>query len=96
MTSNKTEPSTLGGEEQKKIASNPESSSLLNRDESWKLIEQENNLINHRVSWMMTAQSFLLGAYVLLKNNPIYYQTESNKLSDIYIEQSSLLSYLII
>jgi hypothetical protein len=43
----------------------------------------------------MTAQSFLLGAYVLLKNNPAYYYTELNKLPDIYVEQTSLLSYLV-
>lgn len=36
-------------------------------------IEHEDNLVNHRVSWLVGSQSFLLGTYVFLVNNPLFY-----------------------
>jgi hypothetical protein len=64
----------------------------LNREDGRKRIEQEDNLINHRVSWLIGSQSFLLTAFVLLRNNPSYYD---GNLQPAYIERTSLLVYVI-
>ena len=43
---------------------------LLKREEGRGRIEHEDNLINHRFSWLIMSQSFLLTAFVLLRNHP--------------------------
>jgi hypothetical protein len=72
--------------------------SELSREDGRKRIEQEDNLINHRVSWLIGSQSFLLTAFVLLRNNPSYYPGSQAqvKLTLAYLEQISLLVYVII
>ncbi len=72
--------------------------SELSREDGRKRIEQEDNLINHRVSWMIGSQSFLLTAFVLLKNNPAYYQGSNSQviLTPAYLEETCLLVYAIV
>lgn len=64
----------------------------LNREDGRRRIEQEDNLINHRVSWLMGAQSFLLTAFVLLRDDPNYYV---GNLQAAYMERTGLLVYVI-
>ncbi len=70
----------------------------LTREEGRKRIEQEDNLINHRVSWLIGSQSFLLTAFVLLRNSPSYYPGSQTQvlLTPTYLVQSYLLVYVII
>lgn len=42
----------------------------LSLDDGRKRIEQEDHLINHRVSWLIGSQSFLMLSFVLLRNTP--------------------------
>lgn len=70
----------------------------LTPDQSRQRIEQEDNLINHRVSWLIGSQSFLLTAFVLLRNNPSYYPESKAgvTLTLEYIQRTDLLIYVII
>lgn len=70
----------------------------LSREEGRKRIEQEDNLINHRVSWLIASQSFLLTAFVLLRNSPGFYAGSQHqvRLTAAYLEQTSLLAYAIV
>lgn len=45
---------------------------LLKHDRYRRIIEHEDNLVNHRVSWLLIAQSFLLGACVAKGNYPYF------------------------
>src|SRR5436309_10710862 len=63
-------------------------------------IEHEDNLINHRVSWLMSSQAFLLTAFVLLRNNPTFFEqyavAQGNApLPDVYISERNTLVYVI-
>jgi hypothetical protein len=70
----------------------------LTRDQGRKRIEQEDNLINHRVSWLIGSQSFLLTAFVLLRNNPSYYPESQAQvtLTLAYLQRTDLLVYVIV
>jgi uncharacterized membrane protein len=70
----------------------------LNQAEGRKRIEQEDSLINHRVSWLIGSQSFLLTAFVLLRNNPSYYEGSNAQvtLTPAYLERTNLLIYVIV
>ena len=70
----------------------------LNQADGRKRIEQEDSLINHRVSWLIGSQSFLLTAFVLLRNNPSYYEDSRAQvtLTAEYLERTSLLIYVIV
>lgn len=70
----------------------------LDREQGRKRIEQEDNLINHRVSWLIGSQSFLLTAFVLLRNNPGYYPESQAQvaLTLAYVQRTDLLVYVII
>jgi hypothetical protein len=60
-------------------------------------IEQEDQLINHRFSWLVGSQSFLLTGFVLLRNNPIFYPVPgSPPLPDAYIARTQLLIYILV
>src|SRR5437660_1319996 len=61
----------------------------LEREQGRSRIEHEDNLINHRFSWLIMSQSFLLTAFVLLRNNPDYYKPE-------HLQKTALLVYFII
>jgi hypothetical protein len=50
-----------------------EQSPKLTNPESRERITHEDDLVNHRVSWLIGSQSFLLTAFVLLRNNPQYF-----------------------
>lgn len=67
----------------------------LSREDGRRRIEQEDNLINHRVSWLVGSQSFLFMAFVLLRNNPGFYPGNHSlgELPAAYIAQTSLLAY---
>lgn len=66
----------------------------LSKDEARSRIEHEGNLINHRVSWLIGSQSFLLTAFVLLRNNPEYYAPPATLLEP-YLQRTSSLVYFI-
>lgn len=70
----------------------------LGREQGRERIEQEDNLINHRVSWLIGSQSFLLTAFVLLRNNPMYYPESQAQvpLTLAYLQRTDLLVYVII
>lgn len=70
----------------------------LDQEQGRKRIEQEDNLVNHRVSWLIGSQSFLLTAFVLLRNNPSYYPDSQAQvaLTLAYIQRTDLLVYVII
>lgn len=57
-------------------------------------IEHEDNLVNHRVSWLIGSQSFLFTAFVLLRNNPAFYNKESATAPG-YEETTARLVYYI-
>jgi hypothetical protein len=70
----------------------------LSQAEGRRRIEQEDSLINHRVSWLIGSQSFLLTAFVLLRNNPSYYPESQAQvtLTAAYLDGTSLLVYVIV
>jgi hypothetical protein len=49
-----------------------------------------------RVSWLVGSQSFLLTAFVLLRNQPAYYPRDAvSKLEPVYLAHTDLLGYLV-
>ena len=69
----------------------------LGREDGRRRIEQEDHLINHRFSWLVGSQSFLLTAFVLLRNDPRSYD-RPNDMSDAFkafVHQTDLLVYLV-
>src|ERR1044072_1401032 len=52
-------------------------------------IEHEDNLLNQRVSWIVSSQAFLLTGYAILLNAPIELRTEH------YVRDHALLMKLI-
>jgi hypothetical protein len=69
----------------------------LGREDGRRRIEQEDHLINHRFSWLVGSQAFLLTAFVLLRNDPRFYEvpqpmTEAFKM---YQHQTDLLVYFV-
>jgi hypothetical protein len=68
----------------------------LTPEQARKRIEQEDNLINHRVSWLVGSQSFLLTGFVVLRCSPEYYKPVPNAPYFIhYQHETYLLGYLI-
>lgn len=72
-------------------------SSPLSRDEGRRRIDQEDQLVNHRFSWLVGSQAFLLTTFVLLRNNPSFYLRESANpsLPDAFVARTDLLVYLV-
>lgn len=70
----------------------------LSREDARKRIEQEDNLINQRLSWLIGSQSFLMGGFVMLRNNPQTYPREGGTLAltSAYLQQNALLVYVIL
>jgi uncharacterized membrane protein len=69
---------------------------FLDREAGRKRIEQEDNLVNHRFSWLIGSQAFLLTAFVLLRNSPTFYpRGENSPLDKDYLARTDLLVYLI-
>jgi hypothetical protein len=69
----------------------------LGREDGRRRIEQEDHLINHRFSWLVGSQAFLLTAFVLLRNDPRFYEVPE-KMTDaykMYVHQTDLLVYLV-
>lgn len=59
-------------------------------------IEHEDNLINHRVSWLIGSQSFLFTAFVLLRNSSLYYEAPGGVPFPLaYLERTASLVYFI-
>lgn len=83
----------MNGEEGSAVGGDSVSTDSLRRENARRRIEHEDHLINHRVSWLMGSHSFLLTAFVLLRNNPAYYTM--NAASPGFIDRTSLLVYLI-
>jgi hypothetical protein len=47
-------------------------------------IEHEDNLLNQRVSWVVSSQAFLLTGYAILSNGPQALRNEHFKHSELY------------
>jgi hypothetical protein len=69
--------------------------SPLSGEEGRARIEHEDDVVNHRVSWLIGSQAFLLTAFVILKNNPAYYTRGVAQIPG-YLRSSHLLVYVII
>ena len=54
-----------------------------------KRIEHEDNLLNQRVSWIVSSQAFLLTGYAILLNAPLQFRTEQ------FVRDHTLLMKLI-
>jgi hypothetical protein len=67
---------------------------VLTQQEARARIEHEDNVINHRVSWLIGSQAFLLTAFVLLRNNPAYYAPDTRQAHD-YLRSTHLLVFAI-
>ncbi len=52
-------------------------------------LEHEDNLVNHRVSWILTSQAFLLTGYAILLNTSVMLRSE------LHGRHHSLLMWLI-
>jgi hypothetical protein len=64
----------------------------LGKSEARKYIEHEDNLVNHRMSWLMSSQAFLFGAFVILINGPIF---STDARTDDFKDIATALLYFI-
>jgi hypothetical protein len=72
----------------------------LHREEGLKRIEQEDHLVNHRFSWLVGCQAFLLMAFVSLRNDPKFFvvgtlQRPLDPHDERFLNRIDLLVYLI-
>jgi hypothetical protein len=69
---------------------------VLEREDGRSRIEHEDHLINHRFSWLIGSQSFLLTAFVLLRNDPKFFRGGDPKVPEEFFRRMDLLVYLVI
>lgn len=72
----------------------------MTREEALKRIHHEDDLINHRFTWLIFSQSFLIIALVYLRNLKEfylpYYDCKEKNLPNLFYLQTDLLVYSVI
>ncbi len=68
-------------------------------DSTWKiardLVEHEDNLINHRMTWLITSNFFLFSAFFVIFNRPTSSQVGSLRLAEIFLSLIPLVGISI-